>query len=152
LLEEACLQWPYDPDFESEEYYEHEDRLDIDGDYAAAFQEEALCRVNTRMRLHEKDTRDWIDFWIRALHNAPNGPTLFHPPASQHHQFLDLDVPGYLFRTFDASSQGTRQNTGNKEIELALKIAQRFFKSIDQIDMSCLLLAFQNRGLPGKSK
>jgi hypothetical protein len=28
-LEEACLQWPYDPDFESEEYYEHENRLDV---------------------------------------------------------------------------------------------------------------------------
>jgi hypothetical protein len=107
LLEEASLQWPYDPDFESEEYYEHEDRLDIDEDYAAAFQEEALCRVKTRMRLHEKDTRDWIDFWVRALHNAPNGPTLFYPPASQHHQSLDLHVPGYLFRTFDARSQGT---------------------------------------------
>jgi hypothetical protein len=28
-LGEASLEWPYDPDFESEEYYEHEDRLAV---------------------------------------------------------------------------------------------------------------------------
>ncbi|KIV98761.1 uncharacterized protein PV09_09489 [Verruconis gallopava] len=38
-LKEACLEWPYDPDFESEEYYEHENRLDVDEDYTAAFQQ-----------------------------------------------------------------------------------------------------------------
>jgi hypothetical protein len=36
-LEEACLAWPYDPDFDSERYYEHENQLFFDGDYAAAF-------------------------------------------------------------------------------------------------------------------
>jgi len=30
--EEACLELLYNPDFEAEEYYEHEDRLAIDDD------------------------------------------------------------------------------------------------------------------------
>ncbi|KAJ9129615.1 hypothetical protein NKR23_g12500, partial [Pleurostoma richardsiae] len=35
-LSEASLEWPYDPDFESEKYYEHENRLADEG-YAEAF-------------------------------------------------------------------------------------------------------------------
>jgi hypothetical protein len=41
-LEEAYLQWPYDPDYESKEYYEHENRL-----YAAAFREREQRRSLT---------------------------------------------------------------------------------------------------------
>ncbi|KAH8745837.1 hypothetical protein F5883DRAFT_702268 [Diaporthe sp. PMI_573] len=36
-LDETCLESPYDPDFESEEYYEHENRLEVDEVYANAF-------------------------------------------------------------------------------------------------------------------
>ncbi|KAH9876392.1 hypothetical protein J1614_003871 [Plenodomus biglobosus] len=35
-LEEACLAWPYDPHFDSESYYEHENQLLVDEDNAAA--------------------------------------------------------------------------------------------------------------------
>jgi hypothetical protein len=101
-LEEACLEWPYDPDFESEEYYEHENRLDVDEDYAAAFQVKAKRRSEAR----RKDRQGWIDFWIRVLNNSPDGPVLFYPPASLHGVSLDMDTPQYLFRTFDVSSSG----------------------------------------------
>lgn len=102
-LEEACLQWPYDPDFESEEYYEHENRLDVDEDYATIFQE----RTERKDQACRKDRQNWIDFWIRVLNNSPAGPTLFYPPATFHTQSLKFDdVPQYLFRTFDGNSSG----------------------------------------------
>lgn len=37
LISEAGPELPYDPDFESEEYYEHENRLTVDENYAEAF-------------------------------------------------------------------------------------------------------------------
>ncbi|KIV98557.1 uncharacterized protein PV09_09644 [Verruconis gallopava] len=102
-LEEACLEWPYDPDFESEEYYEHENRLDVDEDYAAAFQQRELQRSEARC----KDRQSWPAFWIQVLNNAPSGPTLFHPPAGFSTLTLGSDVtPRYLFRTFDEASSG----------------------------------------------
>lgn len=102
-LEEACLQSPYDPDFESEEYYEHENRLDEDEDYATYFQ----ARKERRDQGRRKDRQNWIDFWIRVLSNSPAGPTLFYPPASFSSQSLNFDdVPQYLFRTFDEASSG----------------------------------------------
>lgn len=102
-LEEACLQWPYDPDFESEEYYEHEDRLDLDENYATSFR----ARTERRDQARRKDRQNWIDFWIRVLSNSPSGPTLFYPPASFDNQSLNFDaVPQYLFRTFDEASSG----------------------------------------------
>jgi hypothetical protein len=33
-VDEAALVWPYDADFESEEYYDHENRFQVDVDYA----------------------------------------------------------------------------------------------------------------------
>ena len=62
-IDEACLEWPYDPDFESEEYYEHENRLDIDADHAAAFQK----RTEHRSEARRKARQSWPDFWIRVL-------------------------------------------------------------------------------------
>lgn len=102
-LEEACLEWPYDPDFESEEYYEHENRLDVDEDYAAAFQ----IRTEYRFEARRKKRQSWPDFWIKVLNNSPAGPTLFYPPVSFNNQSLNFDViPQYLFRTFDEASSG----------------------------------------------
>jgi hypothetical protein len=102
-LEEACPQWLYDPDFESEEYYEHENRLDVDEHYAATFQ----ARTELRDQSRRKDRQDWISFWIRVLNNTPAGPTLFYPPASFSTESLNLDaVPQYLFQTVDEASSG----------------------------------------------
>ncbi|KAF3126287.1 hypothetical protein TWF703_010545 [Orbilia oligospora] len=102
-LEEACLERPYDPDFESEEYYEHENRLVIDEDYATAFQKQ----TEHRSEALRKDRQSWPEFWIRVLNNSPAGPTLFYPPACFNTQSLNLDsTPQYLFRTFDGASSG----------------------------------------------
>lgn len=100
-LEEAVPEWPYDSGFDSEEYYDHENRLEIDEDYAA-------FRIGSERRseAYMKKRQDWVDFWIRALNNSPNGPTLFYPPASLHDKSISLNVPKYLFRTFDAASSG----------------------------------------------
>ncbi|KAK5444219.1 hypothetical protein LTS15_010572 [Exophiala xenobiotica] len=107
-LEEAYLQWPYDPDFESEEYYEHENRLDVDEDYAAAFQEKIQRRSDAR----QQDRKAWPKFWIAVLNEVPDGPTLFCPPARLHTplSFLE-DVPRYLFRTFDGASSGKNDSS-----------------------------------------
>jgi hypothetical protein len=102
-LEEAQPVWLYDSDFESEKYYEHEDRLGLDEGYARAFQE----RVERRDEVRRKQKQSWPDFWFRVLSNAPDGPTLFHPPASRKTGSLRFDaLPQYLFRTFDEDSSG----------------------------------------------
>lgn len=48
-LGEASLEWPYDPDFESEEYYEHEDRLAVDSGYVEAFCVQCECKSENEM-------------------------------------------------------------------------------------------------------
>ena len=103
--DEACLEWPYDPDFEAEEYYEHEDRLEIDDDYAKAMEE----RMERKREEREQEEQSWIDFWVLVLHRCPDGPTLFYPPASREvklQTFATTDMPQYLFRTFDEKSSG----------------------------------------------
>jgi hypothetical protein len=106
-LEEACLEWPYDPDFESEEYYDHENYLNVDEDYAAAFQEETELRSETLSKERQSWINIWSEFWIRVLNNSPAGPTLFHPPSNFSIESLKFDaVPEYLFRTFDNLSPG----------------------------------------------
>jgi hypothetical protein len=99
---------PYDPDFESEQYYEHEDRLDIDEVNTAWFARECERRANNP----EKREEEWIGFWFQALGNCPHGPTLFNPQTSvlQCRDFPYLwrltDVPRYLCRAFDVDSFG----------------------------------------------
>ncbi|KAH6702046.1 hypothetical protein BKA61DRAFT_704642 [Leptodontidium sp. MPI-SDFR-AT-0119] len=103
--DETCLEWPYDPDFEAEEYYEHEDRLEIDDDYAKAMGE----RMERRREGRKREEQSWIDFWVLVLHRCPNGPTLFYPPGSYEvklQMFATTDIPLYLFRTFDRKSSG----------------------------------------------
>ena len=101
-LSEASLGWPYDPDFESEEYYEHENRLDVDEGYAEAFR----VQCERKSENERKQREEWIGFWVRALSECPNGPTLFYPPTSRLPQRHFGDVPRYLFRAFDQASSG----------------------------------------------
>lgn len=98
-LGEASLEWPYDPDFESEDYYEHENRLDIDYRYAEAFRVQCERKCDNERRENE----EWIRFWVQALGQCPDGPTLFYSPASQ---LTYPAVPRYLFRAFDNESSG----------------------------------------------
>jgi len=107
--DEACLEYPYDPDYEADKYYEHEDRLAIDDDYAKAMGERTARRRDER----ERKEQSWIDFWVLVLHVCPNGPTLFYPPASDEVNLQVLattDIPQYLFRTFDSKSSGTNND------------------------------------------
>jgi hypothetical protein len=102
-LEEAFLGWPFDINFESEEYYDHENRLDVDEDYATVFQDRELQRSEARC----KDRQSWPAFWVQVLNNAPSGPTLFHPRAGFGILTLDSDVtPRYLFAYSTRPAQG----------------------------------------------
>lgn len=101
--DEAALQWPYDPDFQSEEYYEHESRLEVDEAYAKNFQRDCERRWENESRREP----EWIGFWVQALNKCPHGPTLFDPRRSLLVRVPRLtDVPRYLFRAFDKSSSG----------------------------------------------
>jgi hypothetical protein len=60
--------------------------------------------VNQRSEEHQKSRRNWVEFWIGALHNVLNGPTLFYPPLSLNSESFDRGVLRYLFRTFNAAS------------------------------------------------
>ncbi|KAL2864132.1 uncharacterized protein BJX67DRAFT_374133 [Aspergillus lucknowensis] len=84
-LGKASLKWPYNPDFESKDYYKHKDCLAINNSYTKAF-----C----------------IRFWVQALSECPNRPTLFYPPANHLPYYCLADVPRYLFRAFDQESSG----------------------------------------------
>ena len=90
-----------DSDFDSEEYYEHEDRLDLNENHDASFQKQP--KQNDKAK--RKRRQSWTDFWIDVLNDSPAGPTLFYTPASSNAQLLDFGpVPKYLFRTFDKYS------------------------------------------------
>ena len=105
-LYEANLASPHDPDFESEAYYEHENRLQVDDDYAEAESVRRQRRSEERIENEERTNRAWIKFWVRMLHGCQGGPTLFWP-YSDVGESEDLpDVPRYLFRAFDAASSG----------------------------------------------
>ncbi|KAK5655657.1 hypothetical protein OQA88_5590 [Cercophora sp. LCS_1] len=101
-LAEAQLGWPYDAEFEAEEYYEHEDRLELDEDYARDFQRRCLRKIENKQRKEE----EWAGFWVRALSRCLGGPTLFYPPAGRLPECRLTDVPRYLFRAFDQGSSG----------------------------------------------
>jgi hypothetical protein len=105
-LEEARTQRPYDRDFESEEYYEHQNRIDVDERYATAYRAQAERNSMRKSEARKRDIKRWLDFWISALTQSPNGPTLFYPSPDLHDNSLIMDVPRYLFRTFDADSSG----------------------------------------------
>ncbi|KAK8057242.1 hypothetical protein PG996_011179 [Apiospora saccharicola] len=107
---ERCLEWPYDPDYEAEAYYEHEDLLDIDENYRNAHQQRLERKLEVESRDRQTYKRCWIDFCIQVVNNSPGGPTLFHPPASSDSEHLCLyaaEIPSYLFRTFDNRSPGS---------------------------------------------
>lgn len=125
-LEEACLEWPYDPNFKSEEYYEHENRLHVDKGYAAAIQYRADLRAKTR----REERQSWPEFWARVLSNSPGGPTLFCPPPSLATKFANNDtVPPYLFRTFDTKSSG--RNDGSVIASIASVLGSHESSRID---------------------
>ncbi|KEQ75626.1 hypothetical protein M436DRAFT_40810 [Aureobasidium namibiae CBS 147.97] len=109
-IDEAFLTSPYDPDYESEQFYEHEDRLQIDEDYAACFEAERERKYADRMEAREHTKRIWIEFWSQALQKRPGGPTLFIPTDTLGANDL-LDTSRYLFRAFDLASPERTDDT-----------------------------------------
>ncbi|PYH65527.1 uncharacterized protein BO88DRAFT_471416 [Aspergillus vadensis CBS 113365] len=103
FLEETSFEEPVDPDFESEEYYEHENRLAINDSYAEAY----CVQCERKAERKEQQREEWIGFWVRALSKCPDEPTtLFYPPASRLPNCHLAEVPRYLFRAFDKESSG----------------------------------------------
>lgn len=109
-LKEAALQSPHDPNHQSVEHYEHEDRMQVDRSYAVT---ERICRdmMYWRERRQEESIKGpWICFWSNSLRECPGGPTLFVPGES----FCPKDpprAPRYLFRAFDSDSSGLSNDT-----------------------------------------
>jgi hypothetical protein len=104
-LYEAALCSPYDPDFEAEQYYDHEDRLQTDAAYAQAESLRQQGSYEDRAEREKRKHQAWIKFWTRALNRCTGGPTLFWPLAFDGFGSLP-DVPRYLFRAFDPTSSG----------------------------------------------
>lgn len=110
-LYEANLESPYDPDFESEAYYDHENRLQVDDAYAKAESMRRQRKSEEQDRNERKTHRAWIAFWTRMLHGCQWGPTLFWAyPDGDDSEHLP-DIPKYLFRTFDEASSGESNET-----------------------------------------
>lgn len=127
--DEACLGWPYDSDYEAEEYYEHENRLDIDENYAKAMEDQMERRREERKR----EEQSWISFWVLVLHGCPNGPTLFYPPASDKVKSKILattDIPQYLFRTFDGKSSGRSDDNAVASIASVAELPEESRKDL----------------------
>ncbi|VUC31238.1 unnamed protein product [Clonostachys rosea] len=106
-LSEACLVTPYDPHFESEAYYDHEERLLNDEAYAKAYGARTPRKLDNQRKEQEKTAEQWTRFWVEALNKCHGGPTLFYPPASRHPGCQLASVPRYLFRAFDNESSCT---------------------------------------------
>ncbi|KAJ5871187.1 uncharacterized protein N7529_003540 [Penicillium soppii] len=75
-LGEASLGWPFDSDYESEQYYEHENRLDSDPGYAENFRRRCRMESERKFENRKRQEEEWIGFWVQALRECPNGPTL----------------------------------------------------------------------------
>jgi hypothetical protein len=107
VQDESSLQSPFDPDFQSAEYYEHENLLEIDEHYAKShsIRQERLyaSRANHRNRTQQS----WTGFWLEMLEASDHGPTLFRSGASVD-QYLPSETPcpRFLIRVSDPSSSG----------------------------------------------
>ncbi|CAN9149151.1 hypothetical protein CC77DRAFT_953945 [Alternaria alternata] len=121
-LGEAKLGWPFDEDYESEAYYDHEERLFSDENYVKSFQ----ARINRELEKEEVYKRSWIDFWVTVLNRSPGGPTLFYPPLSPNSRALEIeDVPRYLFRAFDVASHGTNDDNKIASVESRIGLSKQ---------------------------
>lgn len=111
-IDEARQEWPYDPDFESEEYYEHENLMDNDENYASLYFRNRERMENRRMQLREEENQSWTEFWAQSLQRCRNGPTLFRFPVAENAtQSPFNEVPRYLFRAFDKERAGENDET-----------------------------------------
>ncbi|KAK0894601.1 hypothetical protein LTR91_023648 [Friedmanniomyces endolithicus] len=64
-LYEAAFAWPYDPGFKAEQYYDHENRLQVDEDYAVA--------EDMRQQRSERDLPESPRYLFRTFDSASSG-------------------------------------------------------------------------------
>lgn len=168
------MDWPFDSDFESEQYYDHENRLDIDEGYVEAHRQ----RYERMLESQQKSAKDWISLWVSKLKNCPGGPTIFYPATTRNNGeylsqglvnhsgrscvlSLDMLVEAGLYSLYPELSKetyswtkrvlelreawSTEQVTNQREVQLALQIARQCFAGIDISDIAAILLSFKNR-------
>jgi hypothetical protein len=88
-VDERALESPFDPDFESEQYYEHQSRLDIDESYAEMSRYNAKIQKDVTKRHRQKEEAEWVSLFNRAGELASTGPLehfridLYHRSDSQ---------------------------------------------------------------------
>ncbi|TEY44646.1 hypothetical protein BOTCAL_0349g00120 [Botryotinia calthae] len=131
---DEALECPYDPDYETEQYYEHEDRLLMDKDSAKYMDKKIEQGQEARVR----EERRWIEFWVLVLSRCPDGPTLFYPPANHEvklHVLRNEDTPRYLFRTFDTDSWA---KSNNSVVASIASEYNRYDSRIDLLSLSAL--------------
>jgi hypothetical protein len=68
-LAEQALETPFDPDFESEQYYEHESRLEVDEDYAEG---QDITQSSARRQL--KEVGGGPVAWVSLLQKSKSSP------------------------------------------------------------------------------
>jgi len=74
-VDERALASPYDPDYESEQYYEHQNRLEIDESYAEMSRYNAKIREDATSRRRGDEDAEWVAFLQSAREVASTGPT-----------------------------------------------------------------------------
>lgn len=73
-MDARALGSPFDPDFESEQYYEHQSRLDIDEGYAEMTRYNAKIQKDATRRQRQKDKTEWAFLFKAARELANTGP------------------------------------------------------------------------------
>lgn len=71
---EEELEYPYDPDFDSERYYEHEDRLQIDDDYREMWSGNMQSREERGISYRTSTQASWEDLFQKAVELVVQGP------------------------------------------------------------------------------
>lgn len=69
-----ALEYPYDPDFDGESYYEHEDRLQIDDGYREMWRRNMQIRDELAERCHASTQESWEELFQQAVEFVEQGP------------------------------------------------------------------------------
>lgn len=152
-LYEAALGSPYDSEFESEEYYDHESRLQIDDDSAEAECARQKRQFEARIEAERRTDRAWVGFWVRTLHGCSGGPTLFWPYSTIGDSEDLPETPKYLFRTYDAKSSGRSDDSlvASSASIYQAETSRTDLLSLDQDDIADRLCAHFNKNCFGET-
>jgi hypothetical protein len=142
--EEAALCSRFDPDFESEEYYEHENRSQIEQGYAKSHYIHQQQKSERRMEYKRNTNRAWIRSWMRLLSSCVGGPTLFWPLTNSDRENNLPESPRYLFRTFDSESSGKSDDVvvaSLASLHMGPDVSRKDFMSMEREEASKKLSA-----------